>query len=221
MFEKIQIQMANQYFDRRMKTVFVNRVGVETFEKYLAYRYRDSCYYYSGYAIMGMNDDDYLMRGDLCIRKSFIWRNGGYSHGWVEFKYKNQEYVFDSMCIGVVPKKEWYKEFKPIVKFKHSKKEILESIINGNTKAIDEECLEILNIYGLFSNFFIFSLLNLILLIIILSLKLYNKKWPYKIELCIKTVFLYCLFYRYHFRPIICLSFYSSINNNIGNRIII
>ena len=147
--KKLQIQMANQYFDRRMKAVLVDRVcakGIETFEKYLAYRYRDSCYYYSGYAIMGMNDDDYLMRGTLCIRGDFIWENGGYSHGWVEFKYRNQEYVFDSMCRGVVPKEEWYEEFKPNVKFKHSKKEIVENIINGNTKALDGDCLEIQNV---------------------------------------------------------------------------
>ena len=40
LLKKLQIQMANQYFDRRMKAVLVDRVcakGIETFEKYLAY----------------------------------------------------------------------------------------------------------------------------------------------------------------------------------------
>ena len=145
MFEKLQLKIANQYFDRQMQTVFVDRVcdkGIETFEKYLAYRYRDNCYYYSGYAIMGMKENDYLMRGSLCIRGDFIWRNGGYSHGWIEFTYMNKEYVFDSMCGGVVSKKEWYEKFQPNVKFKHSKKEIVESFI---TKPLDRNCLEIQN----------------------------------------------------------------------------
>ena len=130
MIEQLELMMANRYFDRRMRAIFVDRCnskGIETFEEYLAYRYRDNCYYYSGYAIIGLNNDDYLMRGDLCISGDFIWENGGYSHGWVEFKYKGKEYVFDSMCRGIVTKAEWYEEFKPNVNFKHSKQEIIES----------------------------------------------------------------------------------------------
>ena len=88
MIEQLELMIANRYFERRMRTIFVDRVcakGIETFEQYLSYRYRDNCYYYSGYAIIGLKDDDYLMRGDLCISGDFIWGNGGYSHGWVEF----------------------------------------------------------------------------------------------------------------------------------------
>ena len=64
MIEQLELIMANRYFERRMKSIFVDRVcakGIETFEKYLSYRYRDNCYYYSGYAIMGLNYDDYLI----------------------------------------------------------------------------------------------------------------------------------------------------------------
>ena len=92
MIEQLELMIANRYFERRMRTIFVDRVcakGIETFEQYLSYRYRDNCYYYSGYAIIGLKDDDYLMRGDLCISGDFIWGNGGYSHGWVEFKYNS------------------------------------------------------------------------------------------------------------------------------------
>ena len=136
MLEKLQQDMANRYFDRRMKVVFVDRVcglGIETFKKYLSYRYRDNCYYYSGYAIMGLKDNDYLVRGNISLPHS-VYANGGYSHGWVEFMYNGQEYVFDSMCIGVVPKDEWYNHFKPDVKFKYSKKVILESILEENVQ---------------------------------------------------------------------------------------
>lgn len=145
MIEQLELMIANRYFERRMRTIFVDRVcakGIETFEQYLSYRYRDNCYYYSGYGIIGLKDDDYLMRGDLCISGDFIWGNGGYSHGWVEFKYKGKEYVFDSMCKGVVPKIEWYEEFKPKVKFRHSKKEIIESF-KGKLQSISKNCYQV------------------------------------------------------------------------------
>lgn len=140
-----QLELANRYFDRRMRTIFIDRVcakGIETFEKYLSYRYQDNCYYYSGYAIIGLNNDDYLIRGDLCISDDFIWKDGGYSHGWVEFKYMGKEYVFDSMCRSIVPKAEWYEEFNPNVKFKYSKKEIIESF-KDKLQNIAKNCYEV------------------------------------------------------------------------------
>ena len=88
---------------------------------------------------MGLKDDDYLIRGAICIPNSFSYSTGGYRHGWVEFTLHGKEYVFDSMCIGVVPKDEWYEHFKPEVKFKHSKKEILNYIL-PNTEMSEEGC---------------------------------------------------------------------------------
>lgn len=142
MIEQLELIMANRYFERRMKTILVDRVSakrIETFKKYLSYRYRDNCYYYSGYAIMGLNDDDDLVRGSICISGDFILGNGGYLHGWVEFKYRGKEYVFDSMCKWVLSKAEWYDEFKPNVKFKHSQKEIIESF-EGKFQSISKNC---------------------------------------------------------------------------------
>lgn len=145
MIKQLELMMANRYFDRRMRKIFVDRCntkGIETFKEYLAYRYRDNCYYYSGYAIMGLSDDDYLVRGELHIPGDFIWETLGYSHGWVEFKYRGKEYVFDSMCRGIVPKDEWYEEFKPNIKFKHSKMEIIESF-KDKLQIVARNCYEI------------------------------------------------------------------------------
>ena len=145
MLEQFKLLMANQYFDRRMRNVFVDRTcveGIESFETYLDYRYRDNCYYYSGYSIMGLKKCDYLVRGEICISEDYIWEKGGYSHGWVEFKVYGEEYVFDSRCKGVVPKAEWYKEFKPKVKFKYSQKEIIESII-PYAQRLKSNCYEV------------------------------------------------------------------------------
>lgn len=100
MIEQLELLMANRYFNLRMKAIFVNRCnakGIETFEKYLAYRYRDNCYYYSGYAILGLNNDDYLMRGDICISEDFIFENGGYSHDGSSSSIK-EENMFSILC---------------------------------------------------------------------------------------------------------------------------
>ena len=46
------------------------------------------------------------------------------------------------MCKGVVPKIEWYEEFKPKVKFRHSKKEIIESF-KGKLQSISKNCYQV------------------------------------------------------------------------------
>ncbi len=114
--------LANQYFLKQMENIFVDRgvyKVVENFSEYLGHRYRNNCYEYSSTAIIGMRQDDYLVRGSLTISYDWMWADGGYEHGWVEFLYNGDEYVFDSRCKGVVPKDEWYSEFNPqsIVKF--------------------------------------------------------------------------------------------------------
>lgn len=124
-------EAANQYFLNRMEKIFVDRgvyKVVETFAQYLNHRYRNNCYEYSGTAIIGMKPDDYLVRGSLTLSDDWMWENGGYGHGWVEFVYNGEEVIFDSRCKGIVPKKEWYEEFKPqdIVKF--TKKQVLDTI---------------------------------------------------------------------------------------------
>ena len=82
------IEDANRYFERKTKKVYIERfTKIEAFQEYLSYRYRDNCYYYSAYALMGLKPDDFLVRGylDLDSRKN-------YHHGWVEFKFEEKEY---------------------------------------------------------------------------------------------------------------------------------
>ena len=79
---------------------------------------------------MGLKLDDFLVRGAICFSGDFIWGNGGYLHGWVEFEFKGIEYVFDSMHKTVVLKQEWYELYKPKVDYKETKKEILDKYLN-------------------------------------------------------------------------------------------
>ncbi len=122
---------ANKYFLERMKNIFVDRgvyKGVETFEEYLNHRYRNNCYWYSATAIIGMLENDYLVRGSISLSYDWMWSDGGYEHGWVEFTLQGKEYVFDSRCNGVALKQEWYEEFKPKNIVKYTKQQILNTV---------------------------------------------------------------------------------------------
>lgn len=116
------IEEANRYFINMTKKVYIERCSkIESFEEYLSHRYRDNCYYYSAYALMGLNPDDFLVRGYI---------ENDYHHGWVEFKFYGYDLIFDSMLKSVVPKEEWYKEYNPRVDYKKTQREILEEYLN-------------------------------------------------------------------------------------------
>lgn len=124
-------EFANNYFLKRMENIFVDRgvyKVVENFLDYLKHRYRNNCYNYSATAIMGMRENDYLVRGTLTLSHDWMWCNGGYAHGWVEFLYDGQEFVFDSRCKEIVQKKEWYDEFNPKEIVRFSKQEVIDTI---------------------------------------------------------------------------------------------
>lgn len=124
-------ERAWEYFLDRTKVVYVDRcTTIESFEDYLEHRYRNNCYFYSAYALMGLKPQDFLVRGDICLERNFVWRNGGYPHGWVEFEFEGEYYVFDSMLEKPVPKQEYYDYYKPQITYKKSQKEILDEFLN-------------------------------------------------------------------------------------------
>ena len=120
------IEKANRNFIQRTKKGYIERcTKIESFEEYLGHRYRDNCYYYSAYALMGLKPDDFLVRGYIDLDD---WKD--YHHGWVEFKFEEEEYVFDSRIKGVVLKQEYYKYFNPRIEYKKAQKEILDEYLN-------------------------------------------------------------------------------------------
>lgn len=140
------MKLVDRYFNERMKKIFVERVEykvVETFERYLSHRYRNSCYWYSEYALLGLNEDDLLVRGDITLEGDCIWCYGGYNHGWVELSYEGKTYVFDSRCFGLMEKDEWYKKFKPENLIKKSQKEILELVLKPENYEQTEDYYQI------------------------------------------------------------------------------
>lgn len=120
------MEKANRYFLQRTKKVYIERcTKIESFEEYLSHRYRDNCYYYSAYALMGLKPDDFLVRGYIDLDD---WKD--YHHGWVEFKFEEEEYVFDSRLKEVVLKQEYYEYFNPRIEYKKTQKEILAEYLN-------------------------------------------------------------------------------------------
>lgn len=131
-----KLLLANRYFSKMVSKCYVDRVsslGIQTFQQYLDYRYRDCCYYYSGYAIMGMTDNDKVVRGLIDL---YDWK--GYAHGWVEFWYKGEEYVFDSMVRRIVTKEEYYSYFNPRVEHQFTKKEVLSMYLTQERASVSQ-----------------------------------------------------------------------------------
>ncbi len=145
-------EAANKYFLKRMEKILVDRgvyKVVETFAEYLNHRYRNNCYNYSAAAIMGMQGNDYLVRGSLTLSYDWMWCNGGYGHGWVEFVFQGKTYVFDSRCEGVILKQEWYDEFQPQNIVRYTQKQVLDTIfIPEKMTYLQDGTYQIENVYS-------------------------------------------------------------------------
>lgn len=141
------IAEVQEYFFSRMKNISIYRVGyevVETFRQYLFHWYRNNCYNYSSYVIIGMRSDDYLVRGEITLSNDWMWENGGYEHGWVEFTYKGEEFVFDSLCKEIWTKEEWYKEYNPQNLIKFTKREILSELFaSERVQKVSDDCFKV------------------------------------------------------------------------------
>jgi hypothetical protein len=117
---------ANNYFIKMTQKVYIETNSkIESFEEYLAHRYNNICYYYSGYALMGLKPNDFLVRGYINYKNQ-----KNFHHGWVEFQFNENEYIFDSLKKNVLVKQDWYELFNPRINYKKSQKEILDEYLN-------------------------------------------------------------------------------------------
>lgn len=143
----IQHLTVNEYFFEQTKKVFIDRrpspYGIESFEKFLGYRYQQICYYYSAWAIMGLEDTDKLIRGriDVGNELGFLYQkmfpnmerpNSDYNHGWVEFFYQGKCYVFDNLLKEIVLKEDYEDYRKPVIHCELTKKELIEIYTDSN-----------------------------------------------------------------------------------------
>ena len=121
---------ANDYFKGMVEKVFVARANYFTgedelipFNGYTDIHYCDSSFYYSAYALMGLTNNDKVVRGE--IDKDELG-SSNYLHGWVEFTYNDREYVYDCLLSSVVDKETYYQYKSPVVKYSSTLDEVLD-----------------------------------------------------------------------------------------------
>ena len=91
------------------------------------------CWQTTETSVIFLNDDDYVERGNLHFENDKL-----YYHSWINFKYKNIDYVFDP-CLNILCKRNLYlKIFTPEIKTKIFSKTIrtylIDSIKNSKPK---------------------------------------------------------------------------------------
>lgn len=97
------------------------------------------CWQTTESAIVFLNDDDYIERGNLY----FDERTPEYYHSWICFKFDGIEYVLDP-CLNLLCKKSDYsKIFEITIKGKVSAKEVKEEMFNQITATKKEDNTEI------------------------------------------------------------------------------
>lgn len=122
-----------------MSVDYENERKSETFRQYLNHRYQGNCYFYSTYALMGLQPEDCLVRGKIDIGEPFSFHpfaheffpNSNYYHGWVEFSFEGEEYVFDPLLRNYIICKIDYEVSRfPVVDFRQTQKEILQNYLS-------------------------------------------------------------------------------------------
>ena len=93
------------------------------------------CWQTTESAIIFLNDDDYIERGNL----HFETNKPKYFHSWICFKYENTEYVLDP-CLNILcQKKDYDKIFTPEIKGKTSALRVKQELIKQiNTPKVIE-----------------------------------------------------------------------------------
>lgn len=93
------------------------------------------CWQTTESAIVFLNDDDYIERGNL----KFDERTKKYYHSWICFNFDNEEYVLDP-CLNLLCKKSDYsKIFEVNVKGRVSAKDVKEELIRQITTPKKED----------------------------------------------------------------------------------
>ena len=104
------------------------------------------CWQTTESAIVFLNDDDYIERGNLNFDKI----TPEYYHSWICFKFDNTEYVLDPCLNFLCKKSDYSKIFKIDVKGKVSAKAVREELIRQVTAPKKEDNSETRKSFQLF-----------------------------------------------------------------------
>lgn len=106
---------ATEYFTEQIEKVYVRyRNRIYPFSQRAYNPHGGKCYYLSTWALMGLGNDDWLVRGQIDLpggpqRKP----QKNYRHGWVVFSYLERHFVYDPCEKYVWPLEVWESTFNP------------------------------------------------------------------------------------------------------------
>lgn len=135
-FEYSHNNAANRYFYNCMKKVFIARPNYLTgddnelsFSRYEKAKYCTNSFYFSVYALMGLNKEDSVVSGYITLNDA----ESPVKHCWTEFSYDEKEYVYDYLLGKIVDKHSYYEHRRPNILYKATLDEILEKyVVGGN-----------------------------------------------------------------------------------------
>lgn len=119
---------ATAYFNKEMEKVYVRRnCQILHFEEIAHNPKGGRCYYLSTWALMGLKSEDGLLRGQIDLPERTEWKaEKNYKHGWVEFFYEDNMYIYDSLENVIWEYNHWYEIHHPHnITFNMTQQEIL------------------------------------------------------------------------------------------------
>lgn len=127
-----------EYLMEKLNNLYIEVLGDyegTLFELMHAWKLEGWCWQTTESAIVFLNDDDYIERGNL----KFDERTKEYYHSWICFNFDNEEYVLDP-CLNLLCKKSDYsKIFEVNVKGRVSAKDVKEELIRQITTPKKED----------------------------------------------------------------------------------
>ncbi len=103
LIDKYKQKQAWEYLQNRMEMVTVKNVPLN---KLLQNPENGMCYFYSSFIILGLSDEDRLVRGRRSSSLNDISK--WFERGWVEFEFGGEWWVFDEPYKMPIKKEKWY-----------------------------------------------------------------------------------------------------------------
>lgn len=142
--ERMQVE-ALEYLHKCLKKASYQDGSMKS---YFDKGYRSNCYYYSTFLLLCLKPTDKLVRGNIHIKRGYetvdLYKDKktypNYKHGWVEFEFKGEWWVYDDHFKYPVKIKEYYKERYPYeINKKFTQKELIEYIKENYLKDLEIE----------------------------------------------------------------------------------
>lgn len=123
-----RLYKATEYFNEEVTKIYVRRnCKISQFNEFAHNPKGGRAYYLSSWALMGLQPDDYLIRGQVDLPDRPGWKaQPNYKHGWIQFLYQDDWFIYDPLESHVWEQNHWEEVHKPHnITFNLSQKEIL------------------------------------------------------------------------------------------------